>query len=207
MNQIKKIDFTFIKSTKSKKVIIAFHGWQGNKNSFLPLVKNPLFSEYNWFLLQGPYKVNNDTDRRSWSYEIEPNNWAYEEPKAIIDHFFQNEVFNKFDSKDVFVIGFSLGALVCYEYICSMNKPLGGIFPISGFSRNSNINLNPNQIQTPIIIGHGKNDAVVPIEKSIEAYESLKAASANVELKTYDAHHNIPIKMLTTISQKIKNIT
>ena len=207
MNQIKKIDFNFIKSTKSTKVIIAFHGWQGNKDSFLPLAKNPLFSEYNWFLLQGPYKVNNDSDKRSWSYEIEPNNWAHEEPKKIINHFFQNEVFNKFNSKEVFVIGFSLGALVCYEYICSMDQPLGGIFPISGFSRNSNVHLNPNQIKTPIIIGHGKNDVVVPIEKSIEVYKNLKAARANVELKTYDAQHNIPIKMLTIISQKIKNAT
>tara|TARA_B100000700_G_C14835857_1_gene756784 strand:+ start:297 stop:920 length:624 start_codon:yes stop_codon:yes gene_type:complete len=205
MDKIKKIDFSFIKSTKTKKAIVAFHGWQGNKDSFLPLVKNPLFNDYNWFLLQGPYRVNNDPNRRSWSYEIEPNNWAYEEPKKIIDYFFQNRVFNKFESKDIFVIGFSLGALVCYEYICSMNEPLGAIFPISGFSRSSEINLNPNQTNTPIIIGHGKNDIVVPIEKSIKAYEALKANNANVELITYDAQHNIPIKMLTTISQKIKN--
>ena len=49
MDKIKKIDFRFIKSTKTKKVIVAFHGWQGNKDSFLPLVKNPLFNDYNWF--------------------------------------------------------------------------------------------------------------------------------------------------------------
>jgi predicted esterase len=86
-----------------------------------------------------------------------------------------------------------------------MNKPLGGIFPISGFMKNNDINLNPNQIETPIIIGHGKNDTVVPLEKSMEAYEVLKRKKANVELITYDAQHNIPIKMLTIISKTIKN--
>jgi phospholipase/carboxylesterase len=205
MKQIKKLDFDFIESKKTKKVIIALHGWQGNKDSFLPLVKNSLFNECSWFLLQGPYSVDNDPNRRTWSYELELNNWAYEEPKEIIYNFFQNEVFKKFESKNIYVIGFSLGALVCYEYICSMNQPLGGIFPISGFMKSNNINLNPNQIETPIIIGHGKNDTVVPLEKSMEAYEVLKRKKANVELVTYDAQHNIPIKMLTIISKTIKN--
>ena len=205
MKQTKKLDFDFIESNKTKKVIIALHGWQGNKDSFLPLVKNSLFNEYSWFLLQGPYRVDNDPNRRTWSYELESNNWAYEEPKEIIYNFFQNEVFKKFESKNIYVIGFSLGALVCYEYICSMNNPLGGIFPISGFMKNNDINLNPNQIKTPIIIGHGKNDTVVPLEKSMEAYEVLKRKKANVELVTYDAQHNIPIKMLTIISKTIKN--
>ena len=205
MDKIKKIDFSFIKSTKTKKVIVAFHGWQGNKDSFLPLVKNSLFNDYSWFLLQGPYRVNNDLNRRTWSYELEPNNWAYEEPKQIIHNFFKDEVFNKFESKDVYVIGFSLGALVCYEYICSMNKTLGGIFPVSGFMRSKTINLNSKQIKTPILIGHGENDSIVPVEKSMEAYKALKAENANVEITTYDAQHHIPIKMLTKISQKIKN--
>ena len=205
MGKLKKIDFSFIKSTKTKKAIVAFHGWQGNKDSFLPLVKNPLFNDYNWFLLQGPYRVNNDPNRRTWSYELEPNNWAYEEPKKIIHNFFEDEVFNKFESKDVYIIGFSLGALVCYEYICSMNKTLGGIFPVSGFMRSKTINLNPNQIKTPIVIGHGENDGIVPVERSMEAYKALKAENANVEIITYDAQHHIPIKMLTKISQKIRN--
>jgi len=205
MKEIKKLDFNFIESKKTEKVIIALHGWQGNKDSFLPLVKHPLFNEYNWFLLQGPYSVNNNPNRRTWSYETEPNNWAYEEPKEIIYNFFQNEIFKKFESKNIYVIGFSLGALVCYEYICSMNEPLGGIFPVSGFMRNNDINLNPNQIKTPIIIGHGENDTVVPLEKSIEAYKILKRKKANVQLIKYDAQHHIPIKMLTIISKIIKN--
>ena len=125
--------------------------------------------------------------------------------KMASDVASENEIFKKFESKNIYVIGFSLGALVCYEYICSMNEPLGGIFPVSGFMRNNDINLNPNQIKTPIIIGHGENDTVVPLEKSIEAYKILKRKKANVQLIKYDAQHHIPIKMLTIISKIIKN--
>ena len=203
MDDIKKIDYNFIKSENSDKVIVAFHGWQGNKDSFLPLVKYNLFKDYNWFLVQGPYLVGNDPNRRSWSYEIESGKWAFEEPKKLIHDFFNNEVFEKFDSTNVYAIGFSLGALVCYEIISSLDKELGAIFPISGFINNK-INLNVAQKNTPIIIGHGINDSIVPPERSEEAYQQLSKQSSNVEFMKYDAQHNIPIKMLTKIAQIIE---
>ena len=201
--KIKEIDYNSIITDKSNKVIVALHGWQGNKDSFLPLVKNPLFNQYNWFLLQGPYMVNNDPNRRTWSYELEPNVFEYKEPKRLLDNFFENNIFNNYKSKDVFVIGFSLGAHVCYEFVCKMEKPLGGIFPISGFSR-ENIALHKNQIKTPILIGHGLQDEIVIPEKSIEAYEILKNQNANVKLLTYRGGHRMSIDIINNISNIIK---
>ena len=84
-----------------------------------------------------------------------------------------------------------------------MKQQLGAIFPISGFIRSNDINLNPNQIRTPIIIGHGKNDNIIPYERSLEAYKILKKKNANVELITYKGHHNISIEMLEIISKTI----
>ena len=202
MKKNKELDFTSIINGKSNKAIIAFHGWQGNKDSFLPLAKNSLFKDYDWFLLEGPYMVGNDPKRRTWSYEIEPNVFEYKEPKELIYNFFKNKVFNNYNSKDVYVIGFSLGALVCYEFICTMEEPLGGIFPISGFSRKQ-IKLNENQKNTSIIIGHGLQDEVVIPEKSIEAYEILKKQDANVKLITYDGVHRISNIMINEILNQI----
>ena len=113
-------------------------------------------------------------------------------------------MFNNYNSKDVFVIGFSLGALICYEFICNMEEPLGGIFPISGFSRKS-IKLNKNQKETPILIGHGLEDQVVIPEKSIEAYQLLKDQNANVNIMTYKSGHRMSIDIINSISKIIKN--
>ena len=52
MKNNKELDYTSLLSKQSDKVIVAFHGWQGNKDSFLPLAKNSLFKDYNWFLLE-----------------------------------------------------------------------------------------------------------------------------------------------------------
>ena len=40
--------------------------------------------------------------------------------------------------------------IVCYEIICSLNQPLGAIFPISGFISNETV-LENAQKETPII--------------------------------------------------------
>ena len=37
MKNSKDLDYTSLLSEKSNKVIVAFHGWQGNKDSFLPI--------------------------------------------------------------------------------------------------------------------------------------------------------------------------
>ena len=203
MEKNKELDFTSIINGKSNKAIIAFHGWQGNKDSFLPLAKNSLFKDYDWFLLEGPYMVGDNPKRRTWSYEKEPNVFEYEEPKELIYNFFKTKIFNKYESKNVYIIGFSLGALVCYEFICSMKEPLGGIFPISGFTRR-NINLNENQKSTPIVIGHGLDDEIVLPEKSIEAYELLNKQSSNVDILTYNGRHSMSTTIINAIAKKIK---
>ena len=203
MKNNKELNYNSILTDKSDKVIVTFHGWQGNKDSFLPLTKISLFKGYDWFLLEGPYMVGDDPERRTWSYEKEPDVFEYEEPKELIYNFFRKKIFNKYQSKNVYVIGFSLGALVCYEFICTMKEPLGGIFPVSGFSRNK-INLNKNQKNTPIIIGHGLDDEIVLPKKSIEAYELLNKQSSNINILTYNGRHSMSTTIINAIAKKIK---
>ena len=114
-----------------------------------------------------------------------------------------NEVFKKHNSKDIFVVGFSQGALICYEFICKLNKPLGGIFPIAGFLRSNSLIINPRQNKTPIIIGHGTYDQIISIEQSQKAYKLLKKQNSNTELITYKSSHRIPTEMLKIIAEKI----
>ena len=205
MKKIKKLDFISIKGQKTEKVIIGLHGWQGNKQSFLPMAKSKLFEKFNWYLPEAPYFVNNIPSTKSWSYEKEKDVWEIEEPKRLLDDFFESEIFKNHDSKDIFVVGFSQGALICYEFICKLNKTLGGIFPISGFLRSDTLVINPKQNKTPIIIGHGTYDQIISIEQSQKAYELLKKQNANVELITYNSSHRIPNEMLKIIAEKINN--
>ena len=205
MKSDKKLDFIFLKSEKSKKIIIGLHGWQGNKESFLPMAHNKYFQRFNWYLPEAPYMVNNNPQTKSWAYEKDTNVWEVKETVLLLNQFFEDEIFNNYDSKNVYVIGFSQGAAVCYDYICKLDKPLGAIFPVAGFLRNNDNIINIYQKNTPIIIGHGTQDDIVPIKRSMEAFEILKKQNANVEMVTYESRHNISNIMINKILNIIES--
>ena len=208
----KNIDYNSFKtSDKPHKAIIAIHGWGGNKNSFSPFVKNIKVDNVEWFLPEAPYMVkdapprdsnNIDGDsssRKSWTYKKDDGSWEIKEPIIMLKTFLNDIVFKQYQSTDVYVIGFSQGAAVCYECIMGIEKTFGGIFPIGGFlfkdsekyKRLSSYNMN-----TPILIGHGVSDDVIPIERSKIAYDKLLKEGANVSFYEYNGGHKISIKYI-----------
>ena len=204
---MKKIEFeTYITGNSPKRAIICLHGWGGNRNSFKPVAISLRIPDTMWFFPEAPYLVNNDETARSWSYEKSPGVWEREEPKILFDNFLETHILHKYDSKNVFFVGFSQGALICYEYVLHTPYPWGGVFPVSGFIANPNdnaiIRFHPNQKNTPILIGHGTEDDVVKFESSQLAFSHLKRKGAQVELLSYTGNHNIGIKFL----RKMKSI-
>ena len=188
-----KLQYDFHKTdTSVDKVIVAIHGWQGDRDSMRPLIKSMKIPNAGWYLLEAPYPVK-EGEGWSWSYEISDGNWEIDEPKRLLNNFF-SELFNKYTSKNVYVLGFSQGGLVCFDFILYLNKPLGGVFPICGFLRQPKKDIDrfhPCQKNTPILIGHGKDDDKVPVEASQNAFAYLKKQEANVELFLYNGKHKI----------------
>jgi len=213
------LDFNRYKKGKASKAIVAIHGWGGNKDSFLPFAKNFKVDNVEWFLPEAPYfidsgvlnesiEVPSDDNcyKKSWTYKKNDGSWEIYEPIKMLDNFFYNLIFQEYDSENVYVLGFSQGAAVCYEYIMGIEKTLGGIFPIGGFlfkqsCKKSRVSLHNRN--TPIIIGHGKKDEVVPIEKSKMAYGCILKERANVKLIEYNGGHKISMDYLRQITKVI----
>ena len=187
------------------RAVVMIHGWQGNKDSFKSIPKLLKLENTTWFFPEAPYDYNGDESKRTWTYEKYPGIWETDEPKKKLKSFFKENIFDKFSSEDVYVIGFSQGAAVCYEFILSLEYRLGGVFPIAGFLRDQYLNLDvhKNQYSTPILIGHGKNDEVISIKSSQQAYESLKEICSDVTLDIYNGGHKISLSYLDKVKQLI----
>tara|TARA_B100002052_G_C15745949_1_gene535482 strand:+ start:55 stop:714 length:660 start_codon:yes stop_codon:yes gene_type:complete len=207
------------KNNDSKKAIVAIHGWGGNRDSFLPFVRNLKIDDVEWFLPEAPYlmseappiqspevSINKNLIQKSWTYKKEDGTWEVHEPMMLLDLFFNKIIFNEYKSKDVYVMGFSQGAAVCYEYIMGMDRQLGGIFPIGGFffkySR-KNKRVSESNKNTPIIIGHGIKDEIIPVNKSEEAFDKLSREGANVDIYKYNGGHKISMNFLRRIIEVI----
>ena len=202
-----KLQYDFHQTgTSVDKVIVAIHGWQGDRNSMRPLIKSMKIKNAGWYLLEAPYRVT-EGDGWSWSYEISDGNWEIDEPKRLLDNFF-SELFQKYTSKNVYVLGFSQGGLVCFDFVLYLDQSLGGVFPICGFLRQPKIEIerfHPNQKNTPILIGHGKDDDKVPVNASENAYRLLKKQEANVELLLYNGKHKIGMDYLKKVGEIIQS--
>ena len=198
--------------SKQFRAFVMIHGWQGNKDSFKSISNLLNLDNTAWFFPEAPYDFNGDNKRKTWAYEKKPGVWEVEEPRLMLKSFLINKVLSEFDSKNVFVMGFSQGAAVCYELILSFEYPLGGIFPIAGFIRDfignkdkTNLDISPKQIDTKILIGHGKDDDVVPVESSEKTFSLLKAKCRNVELDIYNGKHKINVSYLNKVKKIILN--
>ena len=205
---MKKIEFeTYVMGKSPKRAIVGIHGWKGNRFSFKQVAISLRIPNTEWFFPEAPYLVEGNENERSWSYEIEPGIWERTEPKILLDNFLSSHVLTKYDSKNVFFVGFSQGGLMCYEYVLHTPHPWGGVFPIAGFitdpTNKEKLRFHPNQKKTPILIGHGIEDDVVKLESSQLAYSHLKRKGAQVELLTYTGNHKIGIKFLRRMKSMI----
>ena len=189
-----------------KKIIpiVGIHGWQGNRDSFKLVAKLFKIENSHWFFPQAPYEMN--PNQFTWAKEIEEGIYDITESKKYLDDFFYNEVFTHFDSEDVHVMGFSQGATTCFEFVLKLPVKFAGVYPIAGFLRDfksTEQRLHPNQKQTPIYIGHGKEDDIVPVKSSERIYEILKKETENVDLHLYSGGHKIGMGYIKEAKKKI----
>jgi len=187
---------------------IMIHGYGGNKDSLKPLLKIMSFKKnVSFYFLQAPYSIGKNS--YSWSFEISPGVWERDEPKQFLDDFFEKIIFEKYNHSNIFLLGFSQGGFICFEYGLNINKKIAGIFPIAGFTEKQP-EIHKAQINTPLIIGHGLDDQIIDIESSKQAYHhySFVKEMNNVDLVTYKGGHKIGLKYIKELNifMKQKNI-
>ena len=202
---LKTINYDIIDiGEETEKAFIMIHGWRGNKNSFKSIPPLLKLSNIRWYFPEAPYDFEGRKDQKTWAVRTDDDNWSADTSKSLLIDFFENIVFKKFKPENVYIMGFSQGAAVCYEFILSLKYNFGGIFPIAGFMvNNQNIPLvNSIYNNVPILIGHGKDDEVVPPEASKKAFEFLSKSCKNIDLFIYNGRHKIGLEYL----KKVKDI-
>ena len=199
------LEFLQIGPDNCNKIIVFIHGWKGNKSSFKSLPSIVKIPESKWFFPQGPYAINPINKEFSWAFENPDGTFEIDKTVDLFSKFIDQYILSLIDSKKVFFIGFSQGATLCYHLILQLRYQWGGVFPIAGFKRNpeSKLTIHGNQKNTPIIIGHGLNDDVIPISSSEEIYNDLKKNNSNVSFEKFNGGHKISINFLKKIQSII----
>ncbi|MFQ6675189.1 MAG: alpha/beta hydrolase, partial [Fidelibacterota bacterium] len=101
------------------------------------------------------------------------------------------------------LMGFSQGASLCFDVALAYAGRVAGIVSLSGFVIDSEGIRRPNPDRLlrdiPVFAGHGRLDAIVPLEMGKSSFNTLRKKGFKVEWHEYDAGHHVVVEELEDI--------
>lgn len=187
--------------------IIGLHGWTGNEKSLLPVARGVRCHSARWYLPRGPYPASNGIGF-SWAAGHDRKAWEMARSRELIDGLIKQIKNDGFELNDVFLLGFSMGAGFALELALTSPQDWAGVIAIAGFLRNPDVQVsklvNSDQA-TPVLLLHGENDDIVPVEDSRTALRFLRERNYPVALTEYSAGHKVPVNKYQLIRGFINN--
>jgi phospholipase/carboxylesterase len=114
--------------------------------------------------------------------------------KIILDFIDQLKVHHSFDDKQVYLCGFSQGAIMSYSVALTHPKKIKGIAIMSGRLLEE---IKPLVVKSPalahlnVFISHGTSDGTLTVEYARESLSYLKSLNVNPTYKEYNEGHGI----------------
>ena len=179
------------KHDKPTKLMVMLHGYGDNAANFMHLAQpideddwgmhyislnapSIMFGNimgYQWFDLYPGGVYISDAGPKEYELVNEEINLSVLKLKETINFYLEQL---QLKTTDCFIVGFSQGGIITFEYARRMNTKLAGIAILSGRIIKKSEKTNTFLKQTPIFISHGSEDDVLPIYNFNESIEFLK---------------------------------
>jgi len=202
-----------LKKTDKTPVIILLHGYGSNEEDLFDISRS--FDErFITFSLRAPYPAQgkgyswfafNFDSGKDYTYDYKQ---VKESRNKIYSFISQACKTYKADSNQVFILGFSQGAIMAYELALVKPKKLKGIIALSGLMLNETKKINTDYSKTShlnFFIAHGNMDNVIAYHYGEEATKSLQARKIKVTFKSYEMPHSLTGKELNDIKDWLKS--
>ena len=195
MNNKTPLNGSYLESSENpEKLVFLLHGYGDNAENFIPLATHLRDPELNinFYAPNAPSFIPQYPLGRQW-FDLYPNGINFNEAglaekeilkldclsslNLIRDYINNLCVKFKLSHKDCFIIGFSQGAMMAFEFGKYVNNSFAGCVLLSGRILPSEDHEKKNFIETPLLIVHGDQDTVLEPKYFEEACEILKNQS------------------------------
>ncbi len=197
------LDYNIRPSTlglEKSKVIYLIHGYGADKNDLFSFA-DYLPANMTVVAMQAPYSM--PFGGSAW-YSIEIENGehksdAVQAKKSVteIAKFIDSSVNEYgFDSENIFVLGFSQGAILTYSMVLNNPEKYKYLLPLSGFIMDEIMpeNFDKDYSHLDFYCAHGTMDGVIPIEKGRTGGKLMKELNIKHIYHEFPAAHSIAQK-------------
>jgi phospholipase/carboxylesterase len=178
---------------KPKKLIILLHGLGADGNNLMDIagVLNRFIPDTHFICPNAPHPYYQGMAGYQWLSSV--RSATYEDTisqlKAVEETLneFIDQQLERFglSESDLAVIGFSQGTIVSLHSLIRRKKPVSLVVGFSGALVGPELLAKEATSKPPILLIHGEDDDVLPVERMHEAYEALKTQGFDVEEYAY----------------------
>lgn len=111
---------------------------------------------------------------------------------AAVHALIDRELERGLRSENILLAGFSQGGAVCLQAALTYDKPLAGLMALSTwFPTGDAVELHPANAGLPILLTHGTEDKVLPLQMAVNARQQLEALGLHPDFRTYAMAHQV----------------
>ena len=195
---------------KSYPLIIGLHGYGSTLDRFMKLWKDFSGSGCIYVVPQAPYPFSVGKEvGYSWNLRVEDEEIS-ENTKEMSEQYIVNiiqELSEKYNTKDVYLLGFSQGAHFTYNIGIKYPHLFKGIVAIGGWIEEEWLNEESLKVAKdfPILIAHSKEDKIVKYENALKAKDLLEKYGYKFTFVDFEGGHTVPSEVIKQAVQWLQN--
>lgn len=186
----------------ARATIVLLHGWGANAADLAPLAKYWNLPSIQFYLPNAPWPHPQVAGGRMW-YDLFQEQQGLEESRQALSSWLASlAASSELGFERMVLAGFSQGGAMTLDV--GLSLPLAGLISWSGYLHS------PPAISQlpapPVLMIHGRQDQVVPMQLAQEAQSNLRTAGVSVEYHELEMGHEITPEVLSRSLQFLQTV-
>lgn len=175
------------------KLMVCLHGWGANMQDLPPIAPMLNLPEYQFLFTDAPFRHPQVPGGKMW-YDLKSQNYqGLTESRQLLINWLQSlENSTGVPLSSTILMGFSQGGAMTLDV--GLTLPLAGLVSLSGFLHSA-----PqlaDRTRSPILMVHGRQDPIIPLEAARGARDSLTWLGIAVKYQEFNMGHEIRPEVL-----------